>query len=476
MSQETAISGSLGNLNAPALSGFEALLSLWKDAYQCAIVSSVGLKTSGGPRLLFGRVVFEPSRIGINESDFIFETGHVIAKRSVVNASWPMIQDFLAKLKSGGTSWFNSAEVPELERDMSHFAYFDPIQHPLITEGPRLPTLRLSGCQKHDLFVKSADIRHLDWELKAANIPFDILDDLLTHCNLPILSQMGDMTTLELIAKAPALISAESTITGDKARIECRIAAALNTRKMRIGYKIFHQGSVTRGIIEGSKFKWRQESDIKIGVCRIPIGPGSLVQTFLSYNGIALHQWWISDPRRPLNPRDAIHQVFDKDLEVLKKVLSDPESGKEHSFEGAVSVLFDLLGFSIANYGRIPKLQQGPDIVAITPLGNIDVIECTLGLLDKNDKLAKLVQRTMLISNKLALVGFGRLQVQPVIVTPLPRREITANLEDAGKYNIAVICKENIDGFLTQVSLPPNADRLFDEIKRLVPDVDEYER
>jgi len=69
----------------------------------------------------------------------------------------------------------------------------------------------------------------------------------------------------------------------------------------------------------------------------------------------------------------------------------------------------------------------------------------------------------------------ARLQVQPIIITPLPRQEITVNLEDAGKHNIAVMCKENIEGFLAQVSLPPKADKLFDEIKMLVPDVNDHD-
>jgi hypothetical protein len=465
----------LNELNEQAFSGLEELLSLWKDAYQCAVISFVGLKTTEGPRLLFGRIVFESSRIGVSDTKFRFETEHIIAERSLADASWPNILALLGKVKSGGISGIDKTETLELERDKYLSVYFDPIYHPLITEGPRLPSLRISGSSKHNLFGKTVDSRRLDWELKAAQIPFDSLDDLLIHCGLPALSQMGDLTTLELVARTPAFIGAGSTIMRGKARIECRIAAALNTRDIRIGYKIFHEGSVARANIKGSKLKWRREKDIKIGVCRVPVGAASLIQAFLSYKGVALHQWWIADPQRHLNPRHVIHQVFDKDLELLRKILSEPESGKDYAFEGAVSMLFNLLGFSIVNYGRIPKLQRGPDIIAVTPLGNIDVIECTLGLLDENDKLAKLVQRTTLINEKLTLAGFARLQVQPIIITPRPRQEITVNLEDAGKHNIAVICKENIEGFLAQASLPPNTDKLFDEIKRLVPDVNDHD-
>jgi hypothetical protein len=97
------------------------------------------------------------------------------------------------------------------------------------------------------------------------------------------------------------------------------------------------------------------------------------------------------------------------------------------------------------------------------------VIECTVGLLDENDKLAKLVQRAKLIRDKLNGTGYGFLQLQAVIVTPLSRDEITANLETAGKHDIAVICGEDLEAILNQVNLPPNADRLFEDVKRLVP-------
>ena len=77
-----------------------------------------------------------------------------------------------------------------------------------------------------------------------------------------------------------------------------------------------------------------------------------------------------------------------------------PDTDKPYAFESAVSTLLTLLGFSVANYGRIPKLQKGPDIIAVTPSGHVGIIECTIGLINENDKLAKLVQRTTLIKDE----------------------------------------------------------------------------
>ncbi len=66
---------------------FGALLSLWEGAYQYAVCSYVAVKTPEGPRLLFGRILFEASRIGIVEAPFNFETEHIIAGRAIIGAT-----------------------------------------------------------------------------------------------------------------------------------------------------------------------------------------------------------------------------------------------------------------------------------------------------------------------------------------------------------------------------------------------------
>lgn len=97
------------------------------------------------------------------------------------------------------------------------------------------------------------------------------------------------------------------------------------------------------------------------------------------------------------------------------------------------------------------------------------IIECTIGLINENDKLAKLVQRTTLIKDKLADARYGHLQLQSAIVTPLSREEVAADLAAAGGHGIAVVCKQEIENALNQVGFPPNADRMFQDAKKLVP-------
>lgn len=450
-------------------SHFESLLSLWKDAYQCAVISYVGLKTAQGSRLLFGRVLLEPTRTGVSETPFRFETEHLIAARFLSGATPTDIQSFLVKARNGEIPSIDSETSVPIQPDGNLSTIFSPIHHPFVSEGPRLPSLRVSGASRHNLTVSVADSRVLDWELKAAETPFDNLDELLAQCNLPTQMQMGDSTTLEIVAKSPVIISEASIITGSDAVIECRLATELDVAKLRLGYKVLQKDSIARKSVDGSKLDWRQEGDIKVGTYRVTVGDASLLQAFVSYAGISHHQWWVTDPEERLNPRYAIHQVFDGDLDILSRMLLKPDSDKSQMFETAMSTLLSLLGFSVSNYGRAPKLQDGPDIIAVAPSGNTAVVECTIGLLDRNDKLAKLVQRTMLIRKQLDQVGYGLLQLQAVIVTPLSREEVAANLETAGKHDIAVVCKEELEEMLKQISLPLNPDKRFQDSKSLIP-------
>jgi hypothetical protein len=460
----------MSNSYERAFAGFESLLSRWKGAYICSIHSYVAVKSPEGSRLLFGRILLEPTRDGVNETPVQFETEHIVAGRFVKATTSDSLVEFLVSAKAGRMDTDGGPISLVTESSESISAYFAPIYHPLISDGPRLPSLLVHGTAKHNLLASLGDNRQFDWEMKAANPPFDSLDELLSHCGLPTLVQMGDSSTLEIVARTPAVVSANTVIKGTEAVVECRMAKSLDPGKLRLGYRMLQKDQqIVRSSVTGNIFEWRDDKDLKVAIHRIAIGEASVLQAFLSYEQIALHQWWVTDPQKNLNPWQAIHQIFDQDLSLLKKMLFEPDVAKPYAFEGAVSTILTLLGFSVANYGRIPKLQKGPDIIAITPSGHIGVIECTVGLINESDKLAKLVQRTRLIKEKLADARYGHLQIQPAIVTPLSREEVAADLAVAGSHGIAVVCKQNIENALNQVGFLPNADRVFKDAKRLVP-------
>lgn len=448
---------------------FTSLVGKWSHIYEWTACSYVALKTVEGVYLLCGRLLLEPSPLGYEPKPFYFESDHVQAARLIKKNEPTDIEKIIVDAKEGKITVLDRVLSLYVGQQSQLSTHFTPIFHPLLKEGPRLPSLHIRGEQRYKLLSLVGDDGSLDWELKASDTPFESLDELLSHCGLPMIRQMGDSAILEIVARAPGFITNESIIRNNRAIIKCRTAKKININEVKIGYKLIDKDTIVRANIPGNKITWQLVDDLYYGQCNIEVGEANVALIIFSYNGEALHQWWITDPDKHLNPRQAIHQLFDANQELLGKMLMKPETSKPYEFEGAVSALINLLGFSVSNYGRIPKLQRGPDIIAIAPAGHIGVIECTVGLLDENDKLAKLVQRTKLIRENLASAGYGFLQIKPIIVTPLLRAEIEANLDDARKYNIAVICKEDLDDLLKLVIVSPNPDKLFEEINRFIP-------
>jgi len=235
-----------------------------------------------------------------------------------------------------------------------------------------------------------------------------------------------------------------------------------------VGY-IAKLQNIIRDSVTGDTLQWREEGDFQIGTCRLRIGDAPLLRAYLSHGDTLLHHSLISDPKKHLNLRNAIHQILDPDLEFVREMLLRSQKRNSEGFEPAVSSLLTQLGFAVENHGRIPKLQDGPDIIAFTPSGNVAVVECTTGTLDHKDKLAKVVQRTKLIEQRLAESGYGSSQVQAVMVSPLSPEELAADVKRAAEHQIAVICKPDLQKALDEIALPPDADRFFQELKRSIP-------
>jgi hypothetical protein len=57
--------------------------------------------------------------------------------------------------------------------------------HTAISGSPRVLSLIELGGPKYQSAASVADVRRLDWELKAANKPFYAFDDLLAFCGFP---------------------------------------------------------------------------------------------------------------------------------------------------------------------------------------------------------------------------------------------------------------------------------------------------
>ena len=441
---------------------FSNLLAKWAGVYALASCSYVGLKTPQGPNILCGRVQFETSSRINEEQPFKHETEHIIAERFVMKIEAADVSEVIAKARQGriGTLSGEIALAPDGER----FSTYLPSGHDRFESE-----LSIRGVSRHTLLGKAGYPRNLDGELRSADVPFDSLDELLANLGLPVSTQLGDYTRLEVSALSPAGISTDSTIGGGEAVINCAISKSLDFGKLKLGYRFFQKGKpIARGGVTGKAFQWSEKASQMIGSYRVKLDDAPLLRAYLSYDGVLLEVRLITDPTKQLNQRHAVHNALDADLKILREILG-LDRDKSGSFEIAVSTLFSLLGYSPTIYGQAPKLLDGPDIIAFTPNAHVAVIECTTGPIAQNDKLGKLVQRTVMIRNKLADAIYGSAQVQPVIVTSRSRKEAAAGLEAAGKHDIAVLCKEELEELLARASLPPDPDSLFQDLKHFIP-------
>lgn len=456
-------------IHSKDINKFKELLRKWINIYKWQEISYIAINTLEGPILVSGRILFDTSKTA---SPFKFESEHIVAGREVLEVSTEEIQEIVESAIAGKLSIYEYS-IPLAPEDTRRYSfYFDPSYHPPIQFGPRFPSLQIQGEQRHRLISKIGNTALLDWELQAADTPFYNLDELLTNIGLPGLLQLGDSTRLEVVVRWPGMIVHTSTIEKGNGWIQCQAASGIDVKEMKLGYKILLPTSIERGHLLGDDIKWEKDGDFQIGTANIEVGDAPLIQVFLSYKGELLHSWWVSDPQKHLNLRYAIYETFDDGAKLLNQFLLEPKRDSEQ-FEIGFSILLNLLGFSTSHHGLIPKLQEGPDILAITPGGKIAIVECTTGLLDEKDKLAKLVQRTTLIRDKLKVSGYGHILIQPVIVTALTRDNVSAHIEEANKHKIVIVCREDIDALLKQIALPPDADVLYQQAVQTISGSDQ---
>lgn len=451
--------------NAILINEFRDILSHWINSYKSQICTYFAVKTNGKIQLKFGRIILNTNTIKDTNLGFHIDTKHIVAGYKITKIEPSIIEQLLREAKEGKIKFSEYSFT--IDRP---FIRFDPIYHSKLSlhYNPRLPNLIISGTETIDM-----DSQLFDWDLKSADQPFESINEMLIYLRLPRLSEMGNGPVLEIIAHSPARISDQSTITEGQASITLNVSTGIDTNKTKLGFKVFDKNNIVeeRFSITGEKVNWTKNEGLLTGNYSFKIKDINLIQAFVSYDNVALHSWYVTDPQKQMNHRYLIHSLFDKNLDILKRLLFE----ERNNFEYGIALLLNILGFSVSHHGKIRKLQDGPDIIALTPKGNIAVIECTVGLLDKDDKLAKLVQRTNLIRKNLVETQFGYLLVQPAIITMLTRNEVSGHLEEADRHSIVVVCKEELTELLSRAPFPPDPEGLFKEAIQLIPENEHHD-
>lgn len=445
---------------------FKALIQPWISAYDRMAIAAMGIHENGKDTLLSARIVLAPS-VGAPYKVPALKTTKLWATAQSISFSREKLSTILRDVENGVVRI--GAIDATLELDHTNKPNLGYQTGPHSAHGgnqsaPRIATLTSTGSFILSALGRVLDAQTIDWHLRSLSPPFSDLADLHVHFGLPAPNQAGDNSLIEIIARPPVEMDGRSTIENGMARIRVIAASKANRQKISVGIRaILQDNPPLRSIVKARDLSWSKVNKIYEGEANVNIVSARAVQCFVSYAGAITQQFWIIDPKRLINPRLAIHSAFDDNLQILKRLLFETKKSDSRSFEDGVAMLLGLLGFSVTQHGRSKKLSDAADIVALTPTGHVAMVECTIGLPDQDDQVAKALQRAEALRKSLELSGWPGIQIMPVIVTPLAEAEIHGHRKTAEGQGVAVACLENIQQALTQVYLPPDADRLFTE-------------
>lgn len=437
---------------------FFSAIDPWSKAYSQIGLSFFAVRKEGEVNLLQARLFLNTSPSAIPLASV--ETASVLAGHFVFADRDVKLRDFVEHLVDDGEidTPLGKFKFPS-ESEGKFSAYFDPFHQEGIAVGNRLSVLTIRGARKYPLIEQPK----LDWELKAATKPYDSIDELLTTLFLG--GNQDDSARVEIVANHVAAINFNSAINGTDSNPSVFLAKSLDVSKCQIGYRVFLHGKVVdRGAIQGSDLNWTEQDVARQGEGAVGIPQGAVLHCVASYDGYAMHQGWLVDPKNFQNSRRVVLEEFHNGLGILESYLFEEQRrGKDaRDFEFGISWLIWMLGFSTSQVGGRDNTSDAADIVATTPSGNILIVECTTGLL-KSDKVSKLVERTEIVRKRLISSGNYHLKVLPVIVTSKPKDEVRADIDVVKNKGVSVVTKEDLKSLLAQTIVLPDADLIFNQ-------------
>ncbi|UEP49947.1 hypothetical protein LMA00_23350 [Burkholderia ambifaria] len=344
-----------------------------------------------------------------------------------------------------------------LEKLPSNF--YTPIIHPLrmcISTGSHVFQNRMAEFQS---------------DLRSGIVPYDSIVELAGELNLYPLR--WDVCSLDVTAEGIVAIdlSGRARIQNGVANLMIRVAKGVDRTQARLGYRVQtpDRRATERGAFDSSQLTWSDDGDyVVVGSVDIDVPKGSVVQAFASYGSRWIHQGWITDPDNSANVRRSMHEVFDPNLDGTKKSLFDAKSHRQDAriLEAGVGNLMFMYGFAV-NPLSSHFTTDAADLLAVSPNGNIVVIECTTGAINSNGKLSKLLARSAALLEKLEQTGNPHLKVLPVVVTTMKREALTEEEIASGKGIYIATC-EDLERLANESLIPRNADQAFESLWSLV--------
>lgn len=438
------------------LNEFLAMIQPWDIAYENAIFSFIGLRKENSIDIIQGHLIF------LNSAEYIapkiIEAGDFVGCLFRLKDYGNNFNSTMSKLSTGHleTPAGMAKILPNQNEQISGSFVSNPFA--FSNAQARINKFYFYGAQGHEM----PPLETVRMKLQAAATPYDSIEELAAE--LLITGFRHDIVSVEVTASNVATVDLSKRVIGNYAEMSVLLAPALSTEQCSLGYKVVVKGEVVdRGRLSGNAFSWKKLEANWVGTYQLPVPNGAVLQCFAAYSGHIQHRGWIADPDTFPNALRVIHHAFDNDLQVIRMYLLDEKHHQKHSrdFELGIANLLFLLGFSINPLIGKP-LEDGPDIIATTKNGNIVLIECTTGQINKDGKLGKLIDRSEIVKTHLKNAAYEHLRLLPVIISPRPRSAL-AEIELAKQHGILVLTQEDISMALERTLTPQDSDIIFNE-------------
>jgi hypothetical protein len=451
--------------NEKRIDDFFNAIEPFQVAYRYISFSYIAVRHGDDFQLLQGKILFNTEPF---KKDFLhFHSDNIRAGQYHLSELKLEPRGLIAGLLSGELSTPHGRLLISGNDDGKFSTSYDPTNQDGIKAQARYNALTIYGASQTSNIGQSIleAIRQplLNWELRAASTPYDNLQELAFE---NVLGPITGNVNVEALAFNVAYIDFSSKVSGTLAKPAVFLAHGLSPENVTLGYRVFNQGRAeTRARIQGSEMQWTQLDSKQHGVAEINVPNAAALHCFVSYSGIAQQFGWIADPAAVQNPKRAVYNIFDNNLEILKDFLSKAAGkGRDaRDLETGVAWLLWMLGFSVAHLGATDKTQDAADLIVTTPTGHFAVVECTTGLLKADNKLPLLVERAARVRRGVDASNNKHLRVLPVIVTSRTRDEIKADIEQAEKRGILVLSRENLDQAVNNTLVFPNAEQLYEQ-------------
>lgn len=304
--------------------------------------------------------------------------------------------------------------------------------------------------------VDASELAAIDDALRCSTTPFDGTTDLASWLGLAQPESSDRMPSVDISVAAPVDLLDVPVL--ENGRLDLRLVAhpQLETSLVSLALRIVPGGGLSSRRQIGAHVSWdASATDRRLGRVQVDTPEAHNALAMLMVGGRTVRRQWFADRARGENIRLLAMQHFDPDLRKLRNGIFL----EQKQFERAVSALFFLQGFE----GAIPLETDAPDILLVTPLNRLVIVECTTRVADVAAKLGKLVDRRGALSKSL-VASRQTSHVVALLVCRLPREQIAATSQQLIDYNVLLLTEESLSDALDGLRFSQRPDETLDRL------------